>query len=247
MNRLGVGLLLAAIVLSPTGRIEGPIGSGAGSVWVLRPKGSVQSVVVFAHGWKRAPPSPAHPWVAQFAPWLAHLVAEGNAVIFPRYQLGGDAAGPATIAAFRRGLQLGFRRLGGPDVPVIAVGYSYGASLVFYYAAEAERWGLRAPEAVDSIFPVGPIPGAPLPAIPASLRVLIEVGDRDTVAGRSGAEAWWTLLRSQPPGRKRFVVVRSGRGFEADHASPKSSGLAARRAFWAPLDRLLAQARAASG
>jgi len=247
MNRLGVGLLLAAIVLSPTGQIEGPIGSGAGSVWLLRPKGSVQSVVVFAHGWKRAPPSPAHPWVGQFAPWLAHLVAEGNAVIFPRYQLGGDAAGPATIAAFRRGLRLGFRRLGGPDVPVIAVGYSYGASLVFYYAAEARRWGLRAPEAVDSIFPVGPIPGAPPPAIPASLRVLIEVGDRDTVAGRSGAEAWWTLLRRQPPERKRFVVVHSLPGFEADHAAPKSSGLAARRAFWSPLDRLLAQARAASG
>ena len=247
MNRLGVGLLLAAIALGPMPRVEGPIGSGAGSVWLLRPKGSPRSVVVFAHGWKRAPPSPAHPWVGQFAPWLAHLVAEGNAVIFPRYQLGGDAAGPAAIAAFRRGLQLGFRRLGGLDVPVIAVGYSYGASLVFYYAAEAHRWGLRAPEAVDSIFPVGPIPGAALPAIPTSLRVLIEVGDRDTVAGRSGAEAWWTLLRSQPPGRKRFVVVHSLPGFEADHAAPKSSRLAARRAFWAPLDRLLADARAASG
>jgi len=247
VNRLGVGLLLAAIALGPMPRVEGPIGSGAGSVWLLRPKGSPRSVVVFAHGWKRAPPSPAHPWVGQFAPWLAHLVAEGNAVIFPRYQLGGDAAGPAAIAAFRRGLQLGFRRLGGLDVPVIAVGYSYGASLVFYYAAEAHRWGLRAPEAVDSIFPVGPIPGAALPAIPTSLRVLIEVGDRDTVAGRSGAEAWWTLLRSQPPGRKRFVVVHSLPGFEADHAAPKSSRLAARRAFWAPLDRLLADARAASG
>jgi pimeloyl-ACP methyl ester carboxylesterase len=247
VNRLGAGLALAAIVLSPTPRIEGPIGSGADSAWLLRPKGTVQSVVVFAHGWKLAPPSPAHPWVAQFAPWLAHLVAGGNAVIFPRYQLGGDAAGPATIAAFRRGLQLGFRRLGRPDVPVIAVGYSYGASLVFYYAAEAHRWGLRAPQAVDSIFPVGPIPGAPLPTIPASLRVLIEVGDRDTSAGRSGAEAWWTLLRRQPQERKRFVVVHSLPGFEADHAAPKSSGLAARRAFWAPLDHLVAQARAASG
>ena len=79
-------------------RIEGPYGRGGGEVWVVVPDRPVQSVVVFGHGWKLAPPSTAYSWVGQFRPWLDHLAADGSAVIFPRYQLGvGD---PRTQRAY---------------------------------------------------------------------------------------------------------------------------------------------------
>ncbi len=226
---------------APAPRIEGPFGRGADRVWILRPNGPVRAVVVFGHGWKQAPPSPSSPWVRQFRPWLDHLLARGSAIVFPAYQLGGDVAEPARVAAFRAGLQTGFRRLGEPPVPVVAVGYSYAGSLVFYYAAEARRWNVPEPAAVDSVFPVGPIPGAPVSAPPRTVRVLIEVGDRDVVAGRAGADAWWTVLRSDRA-MKRLVTVRSRPGFAATHAAPKLANAAAGQAFWAPLDALVARA-----
>jgi dienelactone hydrolase len=212
-------------------------------VWLLLPAGPIRSVIVFGHGWKQAPPSASDPWVGQFRPWLDHLVAGGSVVIFPRYQLGGDAAGAERVAAYRRGLQLGFARLGRPAVPVVAVGYSYGASLAFYYAANAASWGLPPVAAVDAVFPAGTIPGAALPAPPPSLRALIEVGDRDTVAGAPDASPFWAWLANKPARLKRYRTVHSSGSFVAVHAAPKGTSLEARQAFWAPLDALIATVR----
>jgi pimeloyl-ACP methyl ester carboxylesterase len=249
--------LMAAMFLAPnvpattptnrlSTRLEGPFGTGAGEVWLLRPAGQPRSVVVFGHGWKLFPPSPARPWVGQFGPWLEHLVRNGNAVIFPRYQLGvGDPSGPATVDAYRLGLQLGFRRLGSHPVPVVAVGYSYGASLAFAYGADAQRWRLPQPRAIDCVFPALPIAGSQLAPIPQSVQVLIQVGADDVDAGRAGGDALWRLLAALPAEEKRYQVVSSRPGFLADHAAPKRSDAAARRAFWLPLDTLIADARPA--
>jgi dienelactone hydrolase len=218
---------------------EGPFGSGAGQVWLLRPAGPVRGVVVFGHGWKLQPPSPSSAWVAQFAPWLEHLVSEGEAVIFPRYQLGGDRPGLARVASYRKGVTLGFRQLRAPDAPVVVAGYSYGGSLAFSYAANARQWGLPAVRAVDAVFPSGPVPGAPLPPLSSSVRVVIQVGDQDTEAGARGANAFWRWLARHPKVNRHYVIVRSRPGFVANHAAPKLATPAAQRAFWAPLDALL--------
>lgn len=253
MTRLAVVALALAIASTQPARgpstapprVEGPFGSGAGQVWVIRPPGRVRSVVVFAHGWKTAPPSPARSWVGQFLPWLDHLVARGSAVVFPRYQLGiGDVAGPPRAAAYRQGVRLGLEHVDAPRVPVVVAGYSYGASLAFAYAADARRWGLPVPRAVDCVFPAGPAAGVPLARIPDGVRVLLQVGDRDGEAGRGGADALWRLLAGHPASRKRFEIVRSGPGLVADHAAPKLATPQARTAFWAPLDALVAAARA---
>ncbi len=250
--RLGVPSVAAALLLvtahssigAPPIRVEGPFGRGSSQVWLIRPGGSIRSVVVFGHGWKLYPPSAAHPWVGQFRAWLDHLAVQGSAVVFPRYQLGtGDSQGPDRAMDFRRGVALGFERLGRPAVPVIAVGYSYGASLAFSYAADARRWSLSQPSAVDCIFPAGPVGGIALDALPDSVRVLVQVGDRDTEAGRSGADAFWRLLAAHPANRKRYEIINSGNGLVADHAAPKRADAAARRAFWAPLDALVSVVR----
>lgn len=220
--------------------IEGPFGSRAAQVWILRPAGTIRSIVVFGHGWKAMPPSKAQPWVRQFAPWLEHLVAAGSAVVFPRYQLGGDEPGPAFVTAYRSGLARALARLRA-SVPVVAAGYSVGATLAVTYAANAARWGLPQPVAVDAIFPAGLVPGIPMPPLRADVTALVQVGDRDTAAGRPGAAPVWAWLQGHA--RKRYDVVVSHDGFVAAHPAPKLSTPAARRAFWAPLDALIAAAR----
>ena len=127
----------------------------------------------------------------------------------------------------------------------MAVGYSFGASLAFYYSANAAAWRLPLPSAVQAVFPGSMIPGAPLSALNRTVRVLIQVGDADTEAGSAGANAFWTWLATHPSSRKRYQVVRSSPELAATHAAPKSATAAAQRTFWAPLDRLIAQARTA--
>ena len=227
----------AALALPPT-RVEGPFGRGAAAVWVLRPHGQPREVVVFGHGWKVAPPSPSYPWVGQFRPWLDHLVREDAAVVFPRYQLGaGDSVDDARFGAYVAGVRTGLARLGRPHVPLVAAGYSFGASLALSLAANAPRLHLPVPSAVDAIFPAGPIPGTPLPPLRPSVRVLIQVGDDDTEAGPAGAAFFRRRLAGHA--RTRYQVVRSTRRLHADHAAPKRTDAAARAAFWTPLDRLL--------
>lgn len=228
------------IASAPRPIVQGPFGTGASAVWILRPAGEIRSVVVFGHGWKAAPPSARSPWVRQLAPWLAHLVAGGSAVVFPRYQLGGEDPSPAQVGAFRRGVALGLARLR-TQAPVVAAGYSLGATLAVYYAADAARWGLPPPKALDAIFPAGLLPGAPLDRLPPDVSALVEVGDRDTAAGATGAAPVWAWLAGHA--RRRYDLVRSHGTFVAVHAAPKQSTVAARRAFWAPLDALIAAAR----
>jgi hypothetical protein len=241
------GVAVGATAFVPSAladRVEGPFGSGAAQVWLVLPDGPPRAVVVFGHGWKIAPPLARFMWVDQFRPWLDHLAARGDAVVFPRYQVGGDAnSGAARVIDYRRGLATAFARLGRLHVPIVAAGYSFGASLAFYYAANARRWALQRPDAVDAVFPAGLIPGATLPPLGRGIRVLIEVGDADTVAGPPGALPFWSWLRGQAPARKRYVVVASTPSLAATHAAPKRANTAARRAFWRPLDTLVAAAR----
>jgi pimeloyl-ACP methyl ester carboxylesterase len=229
---------------APAARVGGPFGSGAAQVWIVPAVGRLRSIVVFGHGWKLAPPGSPLAWVNQFRPWLDHLASRGNAVVFPRYQLGADgSAGAARVRAYRRGLSTAFARLHRPHVPVVVAGYSYGGSLAFYYAANAPGWRLPQPRAVDSIFPAGVISGSALPGLAPGVRILIQVGDRDTEAGAAGASALWKWLRAYPRDRKRYEIVSSRDGLVATHSAPKQSGAAARRAFWRPLDVLIVAAR----
>jgi predicted esterase len=226
--------------------VEGPFGKGADAVWLIRPSTPIRSVVVFAHGWKSHAAVTTDEWVQQFRPWLDHLAAEGNAIVFPRYQLGhGDSPGTARLNSFRHALEIGFARLGRPRVPVVAAGYSFGGSLVLHYAVNARTWGLPTPAAVDGVFPAGPIPGAPLPPLPATVRVLIQVGENDTEAGSGGAEAFQARLSHHPSSRVQLETVHTSATLYASHAAPKESSRAAQRAFWAPLDYLISTARKA--
>jgi dienelactone hydrolase len=243
MKRWSVALLgcVASLLISAPGASAAQVrhvesyGRGSDQVWVLRPSGKASSVVVFGHGWKTSPPSGLS-WVDQFRPWTDHLLARGSAVVFPRYQLGtSDWADARRVRAYRRGLVLAFSHLGAKGLRVVAAGYSYGASLAFYYAANARAWGLPAPAAVDAVFPAGMIDGARLPPLRRSTKVLIQVGDRDVEAGSAGGRAFWRWLGGHSNGR-RYQTVHSTSTLTATHDAPKQSNATAQRVFWAPLD-----------
>ena len=223
---------------SPAGGTSSPVtrlGSGAAEVWIFRPSGPATAVVVFAHGWSTPTP-------AGFAGWISHLRNRGSIVIYPRYQTPGESTA-AALSAFRRGLVTAFRALGRERLPVVAIGKSFGGSAVFDYAAQAPDWGVPRPKAVLSVFPAGPIGGAlPHGTIPATTQVTVMVGDRDIVAGRTGADAFWRWLSTIPAANRRYVVVRSAQGFAAVHDAPQRTDEPARRAFWAPLDAMIARA-----
>jgi pimeloyl-ACP methyl ester carboxylesterase len=233
MRSLALCLALATVVAATAD--AGPVirlGTGADSVWILPPSGAVRDVVVFGHGWTTGD-------LSVWSAWLTHLRRGGSLVVFPQYQSSQGDSPIAALTAYRQGIVTAFRHLGKLRVPVIAVGKSYGGSVVFDYAAEARAWRVPAPVAVMSIFPALPIGGLPSVPLRPSVYVEVLVGDHDTVAGSAGADAFWRWLAAHPANRKQYVVVRSHGQFVATHEAPQQTTPAAQAAFWHPLDVLL--------
>jgi pimeloyl-ACP methyl ester carboxylesterase len=217
------------------------IGSGARETWVFLPSEDPAScLVVFLHG--AADPTPS-----RVLGWLDHLViGESCAVVFPRYQL--TASTPATaLRGLRAGLstgvqhvrraRYGFEARRSPNsLRTVVVGVGFGGSLAFSYAANAQRWGLPTPVAIDSIFPsTGSIPGATGASIPRSTRVLVQLGDES----RSAVAGLRTYLASHPTSHKRFQTIRSRPGLKAAETAPLEVTDAAVNTFWSPLDVLI--------
>lgn len=251
MNRFLPGLALTLAVATagcggssspgPRVKFEGPIGPGADRYWLYRPAGRMRAVVVYLHGLDESELIPAN-----HRPWLWHLALKGDAVVYPKYETVPGAFGA------NRHIQLAvaaaMRRLGSPKVPIVAVGYSRGGRLAVEWAAFARRFG-RTPAAVMSIFP-GRLNArleekVDLRNLDPKTGVSILVGEAD---GREGARELLRRLAHAgfPPDRIDTVLVRSSKGFVADHFSVFQTSAAARKAFWARADRLV-DAAAAGG
>jgi hypothetical protein len=223
------------------------LGSGASEAWVIAP-GGARSIVIFLH--ERGDPIPPN-----YLGWLDHLAAEESAVVFPRYESAASRTPQQMLRALRIAVTRAERHLaglpvtgfgGGPikGVPVIVVGYSYGATLALYVAANSARWGLPPPRAVVSIFPrPGQFPGIALPPLARSTRVVLQIGDADTTSAKSAANDLWSAIERHPASRKRLVTVHSGGGLRADHRAPLRTTSVAVDAFWAPLDQIIYDVR----
>lgn len=239
-TRLSLAALLLALSASgpPGARASSdvaPLGKAANQVWVFSPAGRARNVVVFVHGWSTRTPS-------GYTAWINHLRAEGSIVIYPRYQLTRADTTTAALEAFQHGIVTAFRSIAPVQIPVFAIGKSFGGSAVFYYAAEARLWGVPAPEAVLSVFPALPLGALPATLLPARMYVELLVGDHDTIAGSAGANAFWQWLAAHPADRKRYSTVRSRPGFLATHNSPYRTDRIARSIYWGTFDALIAAA-----
>jgi pimeloyl-ACP methyl ester carboxylesterase len=223
------------------GVVERSVGHGARQVWLFEPKEQEpKALVVFIHG--RGDATEDTP--ANHRPWLRHLAERGNAVLYPRYEaIPGDAralrflfdAVPPAAGGLPKGL------------PVVLIGYSRGGGLAVDYTALHPQIGL--PRAVLAVFPILLDPKLDLRSIPPRVRFLFLVGDRDTQVGASGAADLVRQLAAAGYPRRlmRGELVRSHGGFQATHLSVLESGPGARRAFWAPADRLIESVTSAGG
>jgi dienelactone hydrolase len=182
-------------------------------------------------------------------PWLEHLARQGSAVIYPRYE-----RTPGSRGAVRHlivGVRLALARLRAPRVPLVAIGYSRGGELVADYAAVAKLAG-PAPAEVVNLFPAGQDPADPpldLRTVDPHTRFTILLGDHDSVVDGAGGHQLLVRLEAAgfPPEQISVAVIRSHGRFVATHTSPLGVSPAAKAAFWARIDRIVARARSGSG
>jgi predicted esterase len=219
---------------------QGPVGSGPNEVWFYAAKGKPRSLVIFLHGYG----GPMEETPANHVPWLKHLAAEGNDVIYPRYEVGASTNPyPNIDTAVRHATS----RLGRPHVPVIVIGYSRGGRIAIDYAALRAAAG-HEPRLVMCVFPAVHAPGerlASLKPLDGKMRLVLMVGDKDTGVDGSGARVILARLElaNFPGSRIKLIIVRSTKTFQATHTSVLESNKGARLAFWKPTDKLIESVR----
>jgi pimeloyl-ACP methyl ester carboxylesterase len=241
----GVSLALAALLLSgggvgsPAKVIERSYGHGADRVWIFRPEhGKPKHVVLFVHGLgDQLETTPVH-----HQAWLEHLAREGNAVLYPRFEL--HPAAPEPLRHLLAGARLGWKQLG-VDAPVLAIGYSRGGALAVEYAAASAGNKVPVPDVVESINTVSRGEQSRL----TDLRPLrhdtvlsIIASDQDEL-GVQGARLLLRRLHGAGfPGKQiQLHFAHSHGSFVADHVAPLGGSPAAHKAYWAPTDALLRQ------
>jgi hypothetical protein len=218
------------------------VGSGASEAWLVLPEEPPSCLVVFLHPAATRTPAP-------YIGWLDYLAGGAScAVIFPRYQvtatltgLDGLRAGVSAAVLRLRRARFGFEaHRAAKTLRTVVVGVGLGGSLAFYYAANARRWGLPVPVAIDSIFPTpARLPGPPLPPVPPSTQVLVQVSGDGRPAERAAAAGLRAYLASHPVSRTRIRTVRSTAALKATQNATIQTTSAAVTTFWASLDALI--------
>jgi hypothetical protein len=254
--RLAVAVLSLAVALvaapaatprsaSAILRIE-DVGKGAAEAWVFLPaEERPDCVLIFIHDDGDLSP-------ARYTPWLSYTVLNDHcAIVFPRYQVAPHSSAAVNLRGLRAAVQTGMNYvrkttfgLYGEKVlasmPAISAGFGSGGTLALEFAARARSWGFAAPVAIDTVFPVVS-DGAPVPdrTLDTRVRVLVQVGDRDVVAGPASASAVRKYLSSHPRSRAHIQVVHSSAALAAIHSAPLRVDSASENTFWGPLDALI--------
>ena len=216
--------------------VERSYGSGAGQVWIFTPAGQEpRSVVIYLHGLGDATETTPE----YHRPWLRHLAAKGNAVLYPRYEV--RPGEPGGLQHAIDGIKRGMRHLEAKGRPIVSIGYSRGGGMAVQYMGIARAVGV-VPDAVLAVFPALLDPVLDLTVVPRTTRFVFLVGDKDVSVGYFGANRLLDQLSAagHPMELLTEEVVRSRDGFEATHLSVLENTPGARRAFWARADRLIA-------
>jgi acetyl esterase/lipase len=216
--------------------LERQYGADADGFYLFAPrKGAWKRVVVFVHG--HGGPGEITPMYHR--PWLEHLAERGSAVVYPRYeqQPGGHGAARHIDEAVRSALAVL-----GRNPPIVGIGYSRGGRLVVDWAAIAAP--AMKPRAIVSVFPASAEdPNPDLAQVDRGTRMLVLTGDRDEVVGPYGATEMLYALKRRgfDLHNAKWHVVESTPDFTVNHLSPLDDSPQARKFFWRPADRLIAE------
>jgi predicted esterase len=220
--------------------VQHAVGTGADRTWVFAPsQGTPRSVVVFLHGLgDQLETTPAH-----HRPWLDHLARSGSYVLYPRFELhpGADLGMKHAVLGTLAGLDEVDPK---HELPLVLIGYSRGGGMAVAMAALAPAIGIQ-PKGVLGVFPADMEPAIDYSQTPHAARVLLLVGDADTVVANVGAArlADHLLAAGFPPARLEAETVRSSPEFQATHLSVLSDSAGARKAFWQRADTFIDAAR----
>ncbi len=242
--------LLVAVTLAGCGggeragieRIE--VGRGAEGAVVLKPAGrdGPLPTVIFLHGWRLVDPE-------RYGPWLEHLVAGGNAVVYPTYEPALGSLPLSWLDDALDGVRAALEEVEVATGSLVVTGHSAGGALAADYAAAAPSAGLPPARAVFAVYPgrrargfPGLIPATDPALIPSTTQIVAVVGADDRVVGEEAARA---LVEGavQVPRRWRRLEVVDDPDVD-DHNAPQRVDAEARRTFWHRLDRLMTAARA---
>ena len=218
------------------------VGGGARAAVLLWRAGRrpPRDAIVFLHAWQPMPPY-------VYGAWLRHLAREGNTIVYPVIQ-GLSTKPEAILPGALAGVATGLRAAHASPDSVVAVGDNTGGALAFDYAALAGSRDLPAPRGVLAIFPGRNPPGGEVTLADLSRiapHTLLEAiaGSGDPIPdGEAQARALLQGARQVPADHRRLLGAPAvGRG------GPMRPTPAARRAFWVPADRLIAEARGEVG
>lgn len=174
-------------------------------------------VVLFLHGWQAYRPD-------MYGAWMRHMARKGYLVVWAQYD-----HNMIGVLWWRRNAAAAWRdalaRLARPDARVAPerhpsgeiktamVGHSAGAYLSFMLAAQAAAGeaGFPRPAAIVAVEPGWRrwIPGADLSRIPPETKMLLVVGDADTISRFDTALTLWKYTPQVPRANKAFLLVRS--------------------------------------
>ncbi|MEI6125738.1 MAG: hypothetical protein WCQ99_04205 [Pseudomonadota bacterium] len=201
-------------------------------------------VVLFLHGWAAIS-------LKQYETWISHIVRKGYIVVWVQYQSDDIADNPrlSLSPSFTRKITVLWRdaltRIDSGSVLVLPeknewgfiktaiVGHSAGGYLSAIVAAKAVKIYKRipVPYAVVAVEPgpLGIIPGALFGFINPDTKVVIVVGDEDTLNCTAAATYLWNSLVQIPDENKDFLLVPSDyHGFPqqiSNHFFPNTSGV----------------------
>ncbi len=222
----------------PDGADRVDLGDGARAVSIFRPagwSGAPGPVVILLHGWVAVDP-------AEYGSWIGHLVRQGITVIFPAYQTKPAYDTTMPLANLLAGVRAALGQVRIAPGRLVVAGHSAGGALAADYAAVAADHGMPVPSAVFSVYPGRklrhlrvPIPATDLAQIAPGTSVLVFAGERDSAVG-SG-----TARRIVQGAIRADATLRIITDDAVDsHSAPRRADGAAQRAFWAPLDALVA-------
>lgn len=185
-------------------------------------KGDSLPLIVFNHGWGMHNP-------IGYGAWIRHLVYQGYAVIFPRYQksilTSSKKFTPNAAKGIRDGIYALEKNSGLKLIKkdLVMIGHSYGGVITVNLSIEWEKYQIPKPTAILALQPGhGPITGGRIEdysRIPTNTKVLLLYSENDRVTGETFSQEIYELNKNRVKEINLIEMFADNHGEDAIKAS----------------------------